>query len=164
MGFSRIIGPSIECQETRTGKLGCLHTRNSWHLCYLKPPSNVPPPRTKTEGPFRSNLEPQAEHQKTEEKLHQQWPPIKATQRDVDRTWGLYQHGQQPKAGPSSSSWPPPTVTNLWDLFGPNASKMRNGNKTQPSSQPCSLPQLSRSSWRFRRKLLPLPLPNRPNL
>ena len=74
---------------------------------------NIPPSRTK--GPFRSNLESQAELKKTEEKLHVQWPPIKVTQWVVDRTLGLYQHGQQPKAGLSSSSWPPSPVTNPWD-------------------------------------------------
>ena len=74
---------------------------------------NIPPSRTKTEGPFHSNLESQAELKKTEEKFHLQWPPIKATQRVVDRTLGLYQHGQQPKAGLSSATWPPPTVTNV---------------------------------------------------
>ena len=73
---------------------------------------NVTPTCTKSEGPFCSNLESQAELTRTEEKLHLQWPPIKATQRVVDRTLGLYQHGQQPKAGSSSKPWPPNTVKN----------------------------------------------------
>ena len=73
---------------------------------------NVPPSHTKTEGPFRSNLESQVELKKTEDKLHLQWPPIKATQRVVDRTLGLHQHGQQPKTGSSSTLWLLPIVTN----------------------------------------------------
>ena len=48
-------------------------------------------------GLFCSNLESQAELKKTEDKLHLQWPPIKATQRVVDHTLGIYQHGQQPQ-------------------------------------------------------------------
>ena len=75
---------------------------------------NVTPSCTKLEGQFLSNLESQAELKRTEEKLHLQWPPFKATQRVVDRTLGLYQHEQQPKAG-SSSTPCPPTVKNPWD-------------------------------------------------
>ena len=41
-------------------------------------------------------------------------PLIKETQRVVKRTLGLYQHGQQPKAGSSSYQWSP-TVENPWD-------------------------------------------------
>ena len=60
---------------------------------------NVTAVRPKTDGPFRSNLEVQPELKKKQEKLHLQWLPIKETQRVVNRTLGLYQHGQQPKAG-----------------------------------------------------------------
>ena len=66
--------------------------------------------QAKVKGPFRSNLEAQRELKKKQEKLHLQWPPIQATKRVVDRTLGLYQQGQQPKAGSLSSQWPPPTV------------------------------------------------------
>ena len=80
---------------------------------------NVTPSRTKSEGPFPSGLE--SEFKRTEEKLHLQWPPINTTQRVVDRTLGLYQHGRQPKAGSYSQPWPPPTVKNPWDKeFTPN--------------------------------------------
>ena len=71
--------------------------------------------RAKAERPFRSYLEAQPELKKKQEKLHLQWPPIQATKRVVDRTLGLYQHGQQPKAGSSSSQWPPPTTKNPLD-------------------------------------------------
>ena len=60
---------------------------------------NVTAARPKNDGPFCSNLEAKSE-------LHQQWPPIKETQRVVNRTLGLYQHGQQPKA--SSQSYQSP--------------------------------------------------------
>ena len=76
---------------------------------------NVTAARPKANGPFRSNLEAQPELKKKQEKLHLQWPPIKENQCVVDRTLGPYQHGQQPKAGSSSSQWPPPTVQNPWD-------------------------------------------------
>ena len=76
---------------------------------------NVTAVRPKTDGPFRSNLEAQPELKKKQEKLHLQWPPIKETQCVVDRTMGLYQHGQEPKAGSSSYQWLPPTVENPWD-------------------------------------------------
>ena len=76
---------------------------------------NVTAARPKTDGPFRSNLEAQPELKKKQDKLHLQWPPIKETQRVVNRTLGLYQHGQQPKAGSSSYQWPPPTVENPWN-------------------------------------------------
>ena len=33
----------------------------------------------------------------------------------MERTLGLYQHGQQPKAGFSFTPWPPPTVKNPWE-------------------------------------------------
>ena len=75
---------------------------------------NVTSARTKTDGPFHSNLEAQPELKKKQEKLHLQGPPIKDTQRVVNRTLGLY-HGQQPKASSSSYQWPPPTVENPWD-------------------------------------------------
>ena len=76
---------------------------------------NVTAARTKTDGPFHSNLEAQPELKKKQEKLHLQWPHIKETQWVVNRTLGFYQHGQQPKAGSSSYQWPPPTVENPWD-------------------------------------------------
>ena len=76
---------------------------------------NVTSSRTKSEGPSRSNLESQVDLKRTEDKLYLQWPPTKATQRVVDRTLGLYQQGQQFKAGSSSKCWPPPTVKNSWD-------------------------------------------------
>ena len=76
---------------------------------------NVTAARPKTDGPFCSNLEAQPELKMKQEKLNLQWPPIKETQHVVDRTLGLYQHGQQPKAGSSSYQWPPPTVENPWD-------------------------------------------------
>ena len=75
---------------------------------------NVMAARPKTDGPFRSNLETQPELKKKQEKLHLQWPPIKETHRVVNRTLGLYQHGQQPKSGSLSYQWPPPTVDNPW--------------------------------------------------
>ena len=40
---------------------------------------NVTLSRTKSEGPFCSNLEPQVELKRTEDKLYLQWPPTKAT-------------------------------------------------------------------------------------
>ena len=76
---------------------------------------NVSAARPKSDGPFHSNLEKQPELKKKQDKLHLRWPPIKETQRVVNRTLGLYQHGQQHKAGSSSSQWPPPTVENPWD-------------------------------------------------
>ena len=76
---------------------------------------NVSAARPKADGPFSSNLKGQPELKKKKEKLHLQWPLIKETQRVVDRTLGLYQHGQQPKAGSPSPQWPPPTVQNPWD-------------------------------------------------
>ena len=76
---------------------------------------NVSAARPKSDGPFHSNLEKQPELKKKQDKLHLQWPPIKETQQVVNRTLGLYQHGQQHKAGSSSSQWPPPTVENPWD-------------------------------------------------
>ena len=75
---------------------------------------NVTAARPKTHGPFRSNLEVQPELKKKQEKLHLQWPPIKETQCVVNRTLGLYQHGQQAKAGSSSYQWPP-IVENPYD-------------------------------------------------
>ena len=75
---------------------------------------NVTAVRPKTGGPFHSNLEAQPELKKKQEKLHLQWPPIKETQRVVNRTLGLYQHGQQAKASNSFYQWPPPTVENPW--------------------------------------------------
>ena len=75
---------------------------------------NIIAARAKTDGPFRSKLEAQPEIKKKQEKLHLQWPPIQETKRVADRILGLYQHGQQPKAGSSSSQWPPPTVKNPW--------------------------------------------------
>ena len=68
---------------------------------------NVSTSRPKAEGPFHSQLDKQ-------DKLHLQWPPIKGTQWVVNRTLGLYQNGQQPKAG-SSYQWPPPTMENPWE-------------------------------------------------
>ena len=59
---------------------------------------NVTAARPKNDGPFCSNLEAKSELKKKQDKLHQQWPPIKETQRVVNRTLGLYQHGQQPKS------------------------------------------------------------------
>ena len=76
---------------------------------------NVTAARAKAGGPFRRNLEAQHELKKKQEKLHLQSPPIQETKRVVNRTFGLYQHRQQPKAGSSSSQWPPPTVKNPWD-------------------------------------------------
>ena len=76
---------------------------------------NVTAARAKAKGPFCSSLETQPELKKKQEKLHLQWPLIQATKPVVDRTLGLFQHGQQPKAGSSSSQWPPPTVKNPWD-------------------------------------------------
>ena len=67
---------------------------------------NVSAARPKSEGHFHINLEKQPELKKTQDKLHLQWPPIKETQRVVNRTLGYYQHGQQPKTG-SSSQCPP---------------------------------------------------------
>ena len=74
---------------------------------------NVTAARAKAGGPFRRNLEAQHELKKKQEKLHLQSPPIQETKRVVNRTFGLYQHRQQPKAGSSSSQWPPPTVKSL---------------------------------------------------
>ena len=85
-----------------------------WQTSEDKQLINVTHSRTKSEGPFHSNLESQAELKRTEEKLHLQWPPIKGTQRVVDPTLGLYQHGQQPKADSSSKPWLPPTVKKPW--------------------------------------------------
>ena len=75
---------------------------------------NVTAARPKNNGPFRSNLETKSELKKKQDKLHQQWPPTKETQH-VNRTLGLYQHGQQPKAGSQSYQWPPPAVENPWN-------------------------------------------------
>ena len=76
---------------------------------------NVSAAHPKSNGPFHSNLETQPELKKKQDKLLLQWPPIQETQRVVDVTLGLYQHGQQPKSGSSSSQWPTPTVKNSWD-------------------------------------------------
>ena len=76
---------------------------------------NVTAARAKADGPFHSNLEAQPELKKKQEKLHLQWPPTQETKCVVYRTLGLYQHGQQPKAGSLSSQWPRPTVKNPWD-------------------------------------------------
>ena len=76
---------------------------------------NVTAARPKNDGPFRSNLETKSELKKKQDKLHQQCPPIKETQHVVNRTLGLYQHGQQPKAGSQSYQWPPPAVENPWN-------------------------------------------------
>ena len=62
----------------------------------------LPPSQTRSTGPYKSNLETKAELKRTEEKLHILWPVIKASKRAVDRMLGLYQHGQQPKAGSTS--------------------------------------------------------------
>ena len=75
----------------------------------------LPPSRTRSEGPYKSNLQSQAQLKRTEEKLHIQWPVIKTSKRAVGRMLGLYQHGQQPKAGSTSKPWPTPTVANPWD-------------------------------------------------
>ena len=75
----------------------------------------LPPSQTRSTGPYKSNLETKAELKRTEEKLHILSPVIKASKRAVDRTLGLYQHGQQPKAGSMSQPWPPPMVNNHWD-------------------------------------------------
>ena len=69
---------------------------------------NVSSSRQKAEGPFHSHLERKCELKKKHDKLHLQWPPIKETKRVIDRTLGLYQHGPQPKAGSTSTPWPPP--------------------------------------------------------
>ena len=76
---------------------------------------NVTAARPKNDGPFCSKLEAKSELKKKQDKLHQQWPPIKETQRVVNRTLGLYQHGQQPKASSQSYQWPPPAVENPWN-------------------------------------------------
>ena len=76
---------------------------------------NVTAATPKADGLFCSNLEAQSELKKKQKKLHLHWPQIKDTQRVMNRTLGLYQHGQQPKAGSSSYQWPPPTVENPWD-------------------------------------------------
>ena len=76
---------------------------------------NVSVTHPKSEGPFHSNVEKHDEIKKKQDKLNLQWPPIKETQRVVNRTLGLYRHGQQPNTGSSSSQWPPPTVENPWD-------------------------------------------------
>ena len=75
---------------------------------------NVSTSHPKAEGPFHSHLENKPEFKKKQHKLHLQWPPIKETNRVVNRTLGLYQHGPLPKTG-SSSPWFPPTVENLWE-------------------------------------------------
>ena len=74
--------------------------------------------RPKADGSFRSSLEAQPELKKKQEKqerLHLQWSPIQETKHVVDRTLGLYQHGQQPKVGSLPSQWPSPKVQNPWD-------------------------------------------------
>ena len=76
---------------------------------------NVSASRTKADGPFHSNLEKQPALKKKQDNLHLQWPPIKESQRVVNRTLGLYQRGQQPTAGSSSYQWSPPTVENPWE-------------------------------------------------
>ena len=57
----------------------------------------LPPSQTRSTGLYKSNPESKAELKRTEEKLHIQWPVIKASKSAVDWTLGLYQHGQQPK-------------------------------------------------------------------
>ena len=86
----------------------------SWRA-WLECNGGITPACTKLEGPSQSDLESQAELKKTEEELHLQWLPIKTTQRVVDQTLCIYQHGQQPKTGSSSKPCPPPTVKNPWD-------------------------------------------------
>ena len=110
--FSRLSGD--QDREARTSayheviNLMLSQTSEDKHLI------NVSAARPKTDGPFHINLEVQPEFNKKQEKLHLQWPPIKETQRVVNRTLGLYQHWQQPKAGCFSYQWPPPTVENPW--------------------------------------------------
>ena len=74
---------------------------------------NVSSSHPKSEGSFHSHLERESEFKKKHDKLHLQWPPIIETKRVIDRTLGLYQHGPQPKAGSTSTPWPP-LAENPW--------------------------------------------------
>ena len=68
---------------------------------------NITAARPKTDGPFHSNLEVQPAGRAAS--------TVKETQRVMNRTLGLYQHGKQSKAGSSSYQWPSPTVENPWN-------------------------------------------------
>ena len=75
--------------------------------------------RTKADGPFHSNLE-KSLHLRRSRAIYTYSGSFKETQRVVNRTLGLYQLGQQPKAGNYSYQWPPLTVKNPWETeFSP---------------------------------------------
>ena len=71
---------------------------------------NVSVSHTKADGPFHSNIE-KSLHLRSRT-IYTYSGPFKETQRVVNRTLGLYQLGQQHKAGSSSYQWPSPTVKN----------------------------------------------------
>ena len=68
---------------------------------------NVSASRTKADGPFHSNIEKRL-HLRSRT-IYNYSGPFKETQRVFKRTLGLYQLGQQHKAGSSSYQWPPLT-------------------------------------------------------
>ena len=115
--------PSFHClsgEQDREARTSANHDLMNLMLSQITE-DNVSTSRPKAEGPFHSHLEKKPEFKKKQDKLHLQWLPIKETHRVVNRTLGLYQHGPQPKAGSSSSPWPPPTMKNPWEKeFSPN--------------------------------------------